>query len=171
MDFFGITLKPTLTRCDNKLGVVEQKNAVVRILIQRIVQDARYYRQARNATICRNEIIARVMYLNNILYGSKILSSFEMVRGYTPRSWVSRRPNLQTISRPLTLKKSLEEHWLSFRRHTTPPSSLSKTSQGTGRSTSSREAPNLELRKTPSSVVSTNVSCYFPLISVPVGIR
>lgn len=84
LHYFGIKFKPTPARRHNKLGVVERKNSVVRLLIQRLVKDGSYASASRAVSITPDELLSRATYLSNILYGSKLLSSFELARGYTP---------------------------------------------------------------------------------------
>lgn len=57
---------------------------MVRTLAQRLLRDAKYFAAVRNTDFTIVDIVARATYLSNILYGSKTLSSYELVRGYTP---------------------------------------------------------------------------------------
>ena len=82
--YFGCEFQQRPARRHNKLGIVERKNSVIRIMAQRIHNDARYFSAARSSDFLLEDVISRATYLSNILYGSKSLSSFEMAREYTP---------------------------------------------------------------------------------------
>lgn len=82
--YFDIKFEPHPTGRHSQLGVVERKNAVVRILIQRLLKNAAHFSLTRGGTTGREEVLYHAVYLSNILYGSKTLRSFEMTRGYTP---------------------------------------------------------------------------------------
>lgn len=82
---FGTSFEPRPARRHNKLGVVDRKNAVVRLLVQRLMKDARYLAEQRGTSTNANEVLARATYLSNILYRGKTLSSFQLARGYTQR--------------------------------------------------------------------------------------
>lgn len=83
--YFGIEFNPTPARRHNKLGVVERKNAVLRVLIQRLLLDSSHASSTRGVTVDHVEILSRATYLSNILLGGKLLSSFELARGFTPQ--------------------------------------------------------------------------------------
>jgi len=80
--YFHIMFEARPARRHNKLGVVERKNAVVRLIVQRFSKDAEFF---NGCVVAKEELLSRATYLSNILYGSKMLSSFELVRGYTPQ--------------------------------------------------------------------------------------
>ena len=82
--YFDITFQPRPARRHNKLGVVERKNSVVRTLIQRLLKDADYFDPSRDRKPEQEDILSRAVYLSNILYGSRSMSSFELAGGYTP---------------------------------------------------------------------------------------
>lgn len=82
--YFSVKFKPVPARRHNKLGVVERKDAVVRILIDRLSNDSQHALASRRIQEPQHEILSRDTYLSNIHYGSKLLSSFELARGYTP---------------------------------------------------------------------------------------
>lgn len=65
-----------------KIGVVGPKNAVVRLLIHRLLKDVTFFKSSES--IDRVALLSRATYLSNILFGNKILSSFELAMGYTP---------------------------------------------------------------------------------------
>lgn len=60
------------------------KNYFLRILVQKIFEDARNAIYAHSAAVERSEILSFYSYLRNILFGGKLLSRLEMVRGYSP---------------------------------------------------------------------------------------
>ena len=68
----------------NKIGIVESKNNTLRTLTRRLVKDAGYFKTTRGYVTTTREILSRKVFLANIFYGDKRLSSLEMVRGYTP---------------------------------------------------------------------------------------
>ena len=92
MERFSVTVEPRPARRHQKIGVVERKNAVVRTLVQRILHDVDFVNKAllgidpadQDKNELHSHILSRATYLSNVLYGSRTLSSFEMVRGYTP---------------------------------------------------------------------------------------
>ena len=92
MERFSVTVEPRPARRHQKIGVVERKHAVVRTLYQRILQDVAFMNKAlldvepadQDKGELHAHILSRATYINNNLYGSRTMSSFEMVRGYTP---------------------------------------------------------------------------------------
>lgn len=86
MAHFGITFEPWQAGRHSKLGSVEWKDTVIRTIWQKLKIDERgAHRDDANLqeNITVNELQSRDTYLSNVLYGSKVLSSFKMVRGYT----------------------------------------------------------------------------------------
>ena len=63
-------------RRHNKVGSVERNNAVLRVILDRIAQDC--------DELTVSSVIARASFLSNLFSGSKLASSFEQARGYTP---------------------------------------------------------------------------------------
>lgn len=87
LKYFGIKHRPLPARRHNKLGVVERKNSVVRGIAQRLRKDSDYFATVRQQVPNNGsptEILSRASFLANIILGSKLLSSFEMARGYSP---------------------------------------------------------------------------------------
>jgi len=72
----GARFVPLPARRHNKAGIVERKNRVVKDVLEKLDQDKGH------GTFKDKLVIAQ--FSSNILYGSKVMSSFEMVRGYTP---------------------------------------------------------------------------------------
>lgn len=71
----GIEFKPRPDRRHNKLGIVERKNGTVKTILRKLddeISDA-------DATT----IVSRAAFLSNMFSGNRILSSFELVRGYS----------------------------------------------------------------------------------------
>lgn len=64
------------SRRHNKVGSVERKNAILRLILERISKFS--------PELTVSSTIARSNFLSNLFSGSKLLSSFEQVRGYTP---------------------------------------------------------------------------------------
>ena len=73
-----IKLIPAPSRRHNKAGVVERKNRVIKDILEKLTDTN--LKQERNF----NNILAKSVFLSNIMHGNRLLSSFEMVRGYTP---------------------------------------------------------------------------------------
>ena len=92
MDRFSISVEPRPARRHQKIGVVERKHSIVRTLTQRIFKDVEFLNEAllgidsadQDPAELHAHVLSRATYMSNILYGSRTLSSFEMVRGYTP---------------------------------------------------------------------------------------
>lgn len=87
-DYYRIEFQDRSARRQSKLGVVERKNAI-RLYSQLILKDAEYVLASRGVEITHAELLSRATFLSNVIYGEKKLSSFEMVRGYTPSLAVS----------------------------------------------------------------------------------
>jgi len=51
LNYFNIGFEPTPARRHNKIGVVERKNGVLRLIVQKILKDAQHALEARSATI------------------------------------------------------------------------------------------------------------------------
>ena len=82
--YFGCEFEQRPARRHNKLGVVERKNSIIRVMAQRVHSDAKFFSVSKGSEFMLEDILSRATYLANILYGSKALSSFEMARGYKP---------------------------------------------------------------------------------------
>jgi len=63
-------------RRHNKLGFVERKNGVLRQIIQRVAM--------QSPDLDVHVIVARANFLGNIFRGSRLVSSFEQVKSYSP---------------------------------------------------------------------------------------
>jgi len=72
----GIQFDARPARRHNKLGSVERKNGVLRPIIQRV--------SMQSPDLDLHTIVARSNFLGNIFRGSRLVSSFEHVRGYAP---------------------------------------------------------------------------------------
>lgn len=86
MESFQITIEPRPARRHKKLGIVERKNGIIRCLSQWLFEDAEFFINSRRTKVGNvdiNDVLSRATNINNNLYGNKILSSFEMVGGYT----------------------------------------------------------------------------------------
>ena len=66
------------SRRHNKAGIVERKNRVVKDALEKLTLDKAF------AKMPIRDKVAIAQFLSNILYSSSFLSSFELVRGYTP---------------------------------------------------------------------------------------
>lgn len=82
---------PLPARRHNKAGVGERKNRVIKDVLEKLDLDIEW----KGAPY--REKLAMAQFSGNILYGGKELSSFEMVRGYTPSlegtgtTWISEK--------------------------------------------------------------------------------
>lgn len=72
----GVTVLPRPSRSSHKNGRVERNNGVFKLIVERV---ARADANASPATI-----VARASFLTNCIRGSKLLSAFQVVRGYRP---------------------------------------------------------------------------------------
>lgn len=71
-----IHFRPRPTRRHNKCGVIERKNGTVKRLLEKLDKADK----GGDAEV----LVAKACFFANSLYGSKILSAFELARGYTP---------------------------------------------------------------------------------------
>ena len=74
----GCVFVPVPSRRHNKTGVVERKNRVVKDALEKLDIDAQH------ARLNMRHKLSLAQFTSNILYGGKLLSAFEQVRGYTP---------------------------------------------------------------------------------------
>lgn len=72
----NITLCPRPTRGHNKTGIVERKNAIIKNILARI--------SSERCSSDAESTIARSCFLSNLFSGSKMMSSFQLARGYSP---------------------------------------------------------------------------------------
>lgn len=71
-----ITLRERSFRRKNKTGVVERKNATVKRILEWLQND--------DTTASDATLLARATFISSVFYGSKVLGSFELAKGYTP---------------------------------------------------------------------------------------
>lgn len=83
LNYFRVKFMPAPAWLHKKLDVVKQKNSVIRILTHNLLHDAQYAKETLDINVRLTEVLSRAAYLSSILYGGKLLSSFEMFRGYT----------------------------------------------------------------------------------------
>jgi hypothetical protein len=79
-----IIYKPRPARRHNKVGLVESGHSSNKLLARRLSQDLDNASKVLVRRPSFTEIIAHATYLRKILYGSRLLSSFEQSRGYQP---------------------------------------------------------------------------------------
>ena len=72
-----IEFQPIPSRRQNKTGIIERKDRVIKDELQNLENDARH------AKLQINQRMTMAQFTRNILYGGKLLPSSEMVRGYT----------------------------------------------------------------------------------------
>lgn len=78
----------------NKTGIVERKNGTVTSIIARLDDEI------SSASI--NSIIEKASFLSNMFSGNKLLSSFELVRGY--------QPSVLSLPRSIVNQEILDAH-------------------------------------------------------------
>ena len=71
-------LVPVPSRRHNKAGQVERKNRVLKDILEKLTHHTE--RQDTNF----NNTVSNAIFISNIMYGNRLLSSFEMVRVFTP---------------------------------------------------------------------------------------
>ena len=76
LDAHDIKFKARPSRRHNKVGIVERKNGTLKQIIRRLDADV--------TTADARTIVHRATFLSNLFSGSRLLSSFELVRGYSP---------------------------------------------------------------------------------------
>lgn len=91
LESFSVKFDPTPVRIHNKIGYLKQKHAVVRESCLCLEFDAKNmysentaqtWDESYNDSVAK--IISRAKFPNKILFKSKLLSSFEMTKGYKP---------------------------------------------------------------------------------------
>ena len=81
--YFAIEFEPRPVRRHDKLDVVEQKNAVVRVLIQSFLKNTSNSSVCVDDSVERKDVVSRAVYLSKTFYGNKTLSSIEMTQCHT----------------------------------------------------------------------------------------
>lgn len=76
LDAHDIKFEARPSRRHNKVGIVERKNGTLKQIIRRLDADV--------TTADARTIVNRATFLWNLFSGSRLLSSFELVRGYSP---------------------------------------------------------------------------------------
>lgn len=69
--------KPRPYRRHNKVGIIERKNGTIKRIIEKLQND-----EGANEDAVR--MAQKAIFLSNVFSGSKLLSSFELSREYTP---------------------------------------------------------------------------------------
>ena len=72
----SIMFNPRPARRHNKIGHVERKNGTLRTVLHKL--------NLERSSADAETIVARAVFLSNLFSGSRLASSFEQVRGYTP---------------------------------------------------------------------------------------
>lgn len=72
------SLIPVPSRRHNKAGQVQRKNRALKDILEKLTQTTE--KQDSNF----NNTVSSAVFISNIMYGNRILFSFEMVRGFTP---------------------------------------------------------------------------------------
>ena len=72
----GIEFSPRPSRRHNKVGVVERKNGTIKRILSKLENEP--------SSAAPEALIIRANFLSNLFSGSKVLSSFQLARGYSP---------------------------------------------------------------------------------------
>lgn len=76
MEAHGITVLPRPSRSSHKNGRIERNNGVFKLIVERVSK--------ADANASPATVVARASFLTNCIRGSKLLSAFQLVRGYRP---------------------------------------------------------------------------------------
>ena len=98
-------------RRHNKMGIVERRNATVRLFVERLLHDVSTALQAPALMPNAQDILARAVFLSNLMYGSKSASSFELARGYTPSIHGLPQPWIHCQTRTIPCIGITEQGW------------------------------------------------------------
>lgn len=66
VSYLGIEFAPRTARRHIKLGVVERKNAVIRLLVKRLLNDGDYFRGSRKVNFDNIEVISRAVFWSKL---------------------------------------------------------------------------------------------------------
>jgi hypothetical protein len=80
----NVIYKARPARRHNKTGFVESGHSSIKLLARRLAIDIRQGETQISRSVTFSEILAHAVFLRNVLYGSRTLSSFEQARGYQP---------------------------------------------------------------------------------------
>lgn len=69
--YYKIAFQAGPDRHHNQVGVLESKHSVLRILVQRLVNDAEYFSTTRSVPGFKGEIDSRGILLSNVFHGNK----------------------------------------------------------------------------------------------------
>lgn len=94
LNVHNVQFKPRPTRRHNKTGIVERKNATLKTIIARLDDE--------KSNVSVNSLVERASFLSNMFSGNKILSSFQLVRGY--------KPSVIGLPRSLVTEELLDAH-------------------------------------------------------------
>lgn len=84
LKYFDINLNSVPARQHNKLGSVERNNSVPRFLTQCLVVDYKQKHSTREDQVSLYCIRSLSTCLLDIIFGCKLMGSFELLRRYTP---------------------------------------------------------------------------------------
>lgn len=76
LDTHAIKLNPRPSRSSNKTGRVERNNGLFKMVLERL--------QKADTKATPELLIARTSFITNLLRGSKVMSAFQLARGFTP---------------------------------------------------------------------------------------
>jgi hypothetical protein len=80
----NVSYKARPARRHNKIGFVESGRSSIKLIPRSLALDVRQGVQQISRSVSFSEILAHAVFLRNVLYGSRTLSSFEQARGYQP---------------------------------------------------------------------------------------
>jgi hypothetical protein len=79
-----VIYKARPARRHNKIGSVESGHSAIKLIARRLALDLNQIKAELSRLATFSEIVTHATFLRNLLYGSRVLSSFEQARGYQP---------------------------------------------------------------------------------------
>ena len=90
----NITYKPKPARRHNKIGIVERKNGLDKNILRKLDREI--------SDADEHTLLSRETFFSNLFSGSKVFSSFQLVRGYSP--------SIHVIPPPRVIQDFLNNH-------------------------------------------------------------
>ena len=81
---YHVNYLPRPARRHNKIGSVESNVTAIRFTVQKLLKNEKHNRTEKSQYKSDYEILSDAKFLKNIMYDNVSISSFEIVRGYTP---------------------------------------------------------------------------------------
>lgn len=73
-------------RRHNKLGIVERGNGIIKLFVLRLARDQEFYLKNHGRKRSFEEMLSQAVYLKNLMFGNKVMSSFEQRAMYQPNT-------------------------------------------------------------------------------------